>query len=319
MENINCPLCGNDDYRILFRRKDLRFRVSDIEFSVVRCNACKLVYVNPRPTETELHEYYPDRFYNISADSGRFLAAEEATNTLKYSYLTDMAPGSLLEIGPSKGEFMMFMKQKGWQVHGIELSEKPANLFNLDIRRGRISDAGYVRESFDLIVLWAVLEHAYDPCGMLKDLTGLLKPSGRIVAAVTNFSSIPGRFMRHDDVPRHVVMFSRDTLPRVLLRAGLSMEMLDFNSKLFGGTHRGLLNYLFKLASGERLNDIVTQNRVTGMWSDFSSSIKGKPSAMMRLVDGLDGRFTPLVDAAMDKLGLGFIMVVRASKSDIRI
>jgi DNA-directed RNA polymerase subunit RPC12/RpoP len=49
LEYISCPLCGMDDTKIIFKRKDLRYKISEIEFPVVRCRHCNLGYVNPRP------------------------------------------------------------------------------------------------------------------------------------------------------------------------------------------------------------------------------------------------------------------------------
>jgi SAM-dependent methyltransferase len=302
------------DESLIFKRKDLRFHVSDDVFSIVRCRKCKMVYVNPRPTEKEIHDFYTDEFYEANIDAQKLLQESENLNRLKFEYVKDINAGHMLEIGPSKGEYMFYMKTKGWQVKGIEFSGKPPNLFNLDIYYGVLSDAGLPPRSFDLITMWAVLEHVYNPLDLLRNVSDLLKPGGRFVALVTNFRSIPARFLRHDDIPRHTNLFTRKTLSKALNSSGLVPENFYFNHELYGGSHRGLFNYSMKLLFGESLEQITAQNRLSGRWGEFSSELKGKPSFMMKKIDRWDIKLSPYIDRIMDKLNLGFLMIVTAKK-----
>ncbi len=315
MEYICCNLCGANDTQLLFKRKDLTYCISEEEFCVVRCRKCALVYVNSRPTEEEIHSYYPEEFYDSHTDPERLLREKERQLILKYEYVKDMAPGRLLDIGPSKGEFMYFLREKGWEVHGVEFSKKPPNLFNLDVFYGDLKAAGYMPDFFDLITLWGVMEHVYDPYGMLQYAASLLKDHGKIVILVTNFNSLPARFMRHDDVPRHTTLFTKHTMRKMLQLAGLRVENFYFNSELFGGSNRGILNYFVKLLAGEKIEDIVVMNRSRDRWHQFSSQIRGKDSRMMLKVDNIDIAITPYLDRLLDKLQFGFIMIVKAGKT----
>jgi len=276
-----------------------------------------MVYVNPRPTEAEIHSYYPEELYEPCVDPERLLREQELYFLMKYEYFKEMPPGRLLEIGCAKGEFMAFMKQHGWTVSGLDFSSKPPNLFGLDIRYGNLERAGYEEQSFDLVVLWAVLEHVYNPAQTLARINTLLKPHGKVVVLVTNFNSLPARFMRHDDIPRHTNLFTWKSLGRMLRQTGFRPERFYFNSELYGGSNRGVLNYLFKLAAGEKLDDIVEQNRSTGRWQrwqQFSSQLHGKDSKWMLKVDEIDRSVTPYLDRLCDRLRIGFIMTAKASK-----
>jgi 2-polyprenyl-3-methyl-5-hydroxy-6-metoxy-1,4-benzoquinol methylase len=314
MEYICCNLCGANEAHLVFKRKDLTYCISDEEFCVVRCRKCGLVYVNSRPTREEIHSYYPQEFYDTHTDPERLLREKERQLVLKYEYVKDMTPGRLLDIGPSKGEFMYFLQEKGWHVHGVEFSNKPPNLFNLDIFYGDLKAAGHRPQSFDLITLWGVLEHVYDPRGMLQDAANLLKDDGKIVILVTNFNSLPARFMRHDDVPRHTTLFTKHTMRKMLQLVGLKVENVYFNSELFGGSNRGILNYIMKLFAGEKIEAIVAMNRTRSRWHEFSSQIRGKHSRMMLKVDNIDIAITPYLDRLLDNLQFGLIMIVKARK-----
>ena len=314
MESVYCPLCGADDTRLMFKTEDYLYKTSEEKFRIVRCRRCRLVYVNPRPDADEIHAYYPPDFYQTTITKEQLLKEKERQNLLKYKYVSDMLPGRMLDIGPSKGEFMYFMQQKGWDVCGLEFSQKPPNVFDLDIYCGELRDANYVPESFDLITMWGVLEHVYEPLCMLRDAYCLLKCGGRFTALVTNFNSLPARLMRHDDVPRHTTLFTKRTMRSMLLKSGFEPERFYFNSELFGGTHRGVFNYLVKLAMGEQIDNIVSQNRSTDRWYQFSSQIRGKQSSVMLKVDRLDIAVTPYLDRIMDWCGDGFIMICQAIK-----
>lgn len=314
MEKINCPLCNSNQEKILFSRPDYTHQITDDAFNVVRCRKCGIVYVNPRPTEDEIHQYYPEEFYDININGEELLKTKQRQLLLKYQYISDLQPGVLLDVGCQKGEFMYFMQQKGWHVRGCDFSSKPPNVFGLDIFYGDFDLAGYSENSFDLITLWAVLEHVYNPEEMLKKLNRLLKPGGSIVMLVTNFYSLPASLMRHDDVPRHTTLFSKKTLAQMLKQAGYLPDFFRFNSELFGGTNRGVFNYLIKLLWGEKIENIVASNRRPERQHEFFAQLRGRDSIWMLIANRFDMAVYPFIDKLTDKLGFGFIMIAKATK-----
>lgn len=314
-EDINCVLCGSRDTKLVFRRKDYLFNTVSEPFNIVKCRKCSLVYVNPRPAESKIHEYYKEEYYQTDISPEKLLEEKKEQLLLKCLYLDDLKPGKMLDIGCQKGEFMHFMKEKGWDVRGMDFSNKPPNLFNLDIKYAdSIRSAGFGAGEFDLITLWGVLEHVYHPLEMLKEANNVLRPGGSLLALVTNFRSLPARLMRHDDIPRHTTLFTAKTASAMFRKAGFEIEFVKFNSRLFGGGHRGILNYCFKLLAGEKIEYIVDCNRTPEKWGLFSSTLNGKSSKMMLRVDSADMKFSPLVSQWADWLRAGFIMIARGRK-----
>jgi ubiquinone/menaquinone biosynthesis C-methylase UbiE len=313
MEYIRCPLCDGDNTKVLFRRKDLTHRVSGIEFPVVRCTMCGMVYVNPRPTKEAIHSYYPTEFYEIM-NKETVLEQKRSQLEAKFELVKHIDAGKLLDVGCNKGDFLYFMQGKGWFVKGVEFSSKPPNMFRQDIFYGELNEANYPDNSFDLVTIWAVLEHVYDPLRTLKEVNRVLLPGGTIVLLVTNFNSLPARFMRHDDIPRHTTLFSKRTIAEMLMLAGFEVRKYVFSQNIFSGSTRGILNYMVKLASGEKLDNIVEQCRSKDRWFEFSSTIKGKESMLMGQIDNIDIKITPHLNKILDYLQLGFIMIVEARK-----
>ena len=314
MEHVACPLCGADKSVFLFRRKDLSYSATGDAFTVVRCPACGLAYVDPRPTLEEIGRYYPPVFYRSTLTREDLLRDQHKQLLLTLRHMPLAPPGRLLDIGCSRGEFLHVMAGLGWEVQGVEFSENAHTPFAVPIFRGTLEAAEFAPASFDCVTLWAVLEHIHAPLPLLRRAWALLKPGGHIVLAVTNMRSLPGRFMRLDDVPRHLILFHPPSLRRMLREAGFDAVRLRFDSALFGGTHRGLLNFLVKRLAREKTESILEANRDVARWSEFSSMLRGRASRFMLAVDSLDIRLFPYVDAVADALGLGHSMLAVARK-----
>ena len=55
LEKTNCFICNSDKYETpLFKSK---FKEFNMDFNVVKCKRCDLVYVNPRPSEKDMHTF----------------------------------------------------------------------------------------------------------------------------------------------------------------------------------------------------------------------------------------------------------------------
>lgn len=315
LETIACNLCGSDKTKRLFGTRDYRFCVDTHEFNVVKCRNCSLVYVNPRPTEHDIHRYYNEQFYNATETAEQAMAGLRDRIEGMAAHLADYPKGRLLDIGCYRGEFIYHMSQSGWDVSGVEFSQTPPNLFSQDIYYGDLAAAPFAASSFDVITIWAVFEHVYDPSKVLREVSRLLKPGGRVIILVPNFNSLPARFMHHDDVPRHITMFTRKTLGRMLQEHGLQSTRWQCGQDVYGGSVRGWLNFLVKRLAGEDMGDIQAQNRSSVRWHEFSRCINGRERSFMKKIDDFDIWLAPRLDRVMDGLGLGFIMTVHAEKA----
>src|SRR5687768_9135110 len=118
-EYVPCNLCGADDARRLFRLRDYRMRVDDLEWTAVRCRICGLGYRNPRPDAEESKRYYPAEYFS-----------ERGSHLERYRRLAGYVPGiggRLLDIGTARGDFLSLMAERGWAVEGVEPAEQAGN------------------------------------------------------------------------------------------------------------------------------------------------------------------------------------------------
>lgn len=238
MESVNCNLCGADDTVLLYRGHDRLTGVAG-EFTLVRCRHCGLVYLNPRPTPEEIGAFYPpeyDPFLPAIEDEPsrfrrldrRFRQFRQCREVMRYAN----RPGQMVDVGCATGTFLEGMRQRGWQVQGVELTPWAASYarqrLGLDVFTGTLEAAGFSASSFDLVTMWDVLEHVYNPWQTLQEIRRILKPGGWFVFSIPDVDCVEARWFGPYwvgwDIPRHLHLFSQDVIKRMLSENGLQFH-----------------------------------------------------------------------------------------------
>ncbi len=247
-ETIVCDLCGSDSTRVLYRQKDFRFRIDETRWNVVLCRSCRLGYLNPRPTVAEIGRYYPKHYY-----AARAAAQQRYRRQAGYVH---RPPGRLLDIGTARGDFLVVMREQGWDVVGIEPFENAKNPHDLPIHRIPFPDGcEQIDGTFDVITAWAVFEHLHRPADAFEACERLLRPAGQLIVQVPNLRSIQSRWALQEDVPRHLYFFSEPTLRAYGRRSGLTLKKVVHTTDLFGGSGRGVLRLALVRATGRAADD----------------------------------------------------------------
>jgi SAM-dependent methyltransferase len=71
MEFVTCILCDTADSTIAVMQRDVNLGRGEEFFTLVRCDGCGLIYLNPRPTPLEIHAYYPMEYYPLEETRAR--------------------------------------------------------------------------------------------------------------------------------------------------------------------------------------------------------------------------------------------------------
>lgn len=244
-EAVVCNLCGADSTEPLFRLRDYRLRVDDVEWEAVRCRHCGLGYLNPRPAADEIARYYPQAYFDERAGLvGRY---ERETRYLPAS------PGRLLDVGAADGGFLRAARARGWDVVGIE-PFGGADVSDVEIVSARFpEDTALPAEGFDVVTAWATFEHLHDPAAAFREAARLLRPGGRLIVQVPNLRSVWARLALQEDVPRHLYFFTPGTLRRYGEQVGLRLCRVHHTTDLCGGSGRGVLRLWLARALGRSL------------------------------------------------------------------
>ncbi len=135
----------------------------------------------------------------------------------------------LLEVGFGRGTFLEKASSCGWIVFGVDTDEQviaAALQRGFNVSRGGIEVFNDLSEEFDAIVMNHVIEHVHNPITVLERCYRLLRPGGSLYIETPNINSIGHRYFgsewRDLDPPRHLVLFTPNSLRYALEAAGFS-------------------------------------------------------------------------------------------------
>lgn len=236
--NVRCNFCHADNFDVIVSDgRDRRHHLPG-EFRMVRCRECGLIYLNPRPTASALVAYYPPDYSpytqrGLFGKLTRWLRQREAAG-LRRSL---SAGAEVLEVGCAAGDLMVPMREAGLRVTGVELSDHAATIartrHNLDVYTGTLADAPLAGRTFDAVIMRNVIEHVPDPKGDLDKAASLLRPGGLLSLRTDNVASSDARLFRSlwygYDFPRHLTLFSPQTLTAFVRSTGLEVTRVRFS------------------------------------------------------------------------------------------
>jgi 2-polyprenyl-3-methyl-5-hydroxy-6-metoxy-1,4-benzoquinol methylase len=232
-----CPLCHSPVHATVFREPPYELR---------RCGACGLAYVTPRRSPTALAAMYGEDTYwrstspkthgyaDYRAEQARYLRTFR--QRLDYALADGPRGGRALDVGSAAGFCMAVLRERGFDVHGVEVSPviaahaQEALGFGDRVFVGFLEDAPLQPASFDLICMWDVVEHVPDPVALLVRARELLAPGGRLVLETqdidSRFAKLLGPRWHHFKHAEHIYHFNPATVRRLLADAGFSVERL---------------------------------------------------------------------------------------------
>lgn len=232
----HCPVCGSEEINPLLTVND--HSVSHEDFVVWQCANCSLRFTQDVPDENSIAPYYssPDYISHTNTNKGLinqlYQSVRKHTLNQKANLVIHYTntQGRILDLGAGIGAFLNTMKEKSWEVIGIEpdegAKEQAKKLFDLDLANLSILEQ-LPENSFDAITLWHVLEHIHQLHETIERLKTLLKPNGKIFIAVPNYQSADANayklYWAAYDVPRHLYHFTPKAMNILLQQNGLKI------------------------------------------------------------------------------------------------
>jgi 2-polyprenyl-3-methyl-5-hydroxy-6-metoxy-1,4-benzoquinol methylase len=263
-----CPVCGSTHSSLVHEEvRDWAFYAAPGSWSYWRCEDCDSLYLNPRPSPASIGRAYSDYYTHAGAATGlgwrrlksrwknerlsvrwarnieprlhlpkplASLVSKRATRMelpFGWQELANFKPGDLMDVGCGAGTALALASQLGWSVRGLEADPnavRAARAAGLDVQEGGYERLSEFPAAFDCITCSHVIEHVFDPVGMIHQMHSSLRQGGVLLLSTPNAQSDVhrhfGKHWRGLEAPRHLVLFSEATLTRLLLRAGFQVE-----------------------------------------------------------------------------------------------
>ncbi|VVB70780.1 Ubiquinone biosynthesis O-methyltransferase [uncultured archaeon] len=244
---MKCIICDSECESKLKSRDN--FITGDYGFNVWNCTNCKLLFLNPMPSEKELAKYYPqDKYYSLKGETSEikklFLKIYRSIIDLAIpSQKEDWKAGQkVVDLGSGSGEYLIKLKEKGIEAVGVEpynFDEEYAKKMGLTIYKNSLNKTNFPDKSFDGIRMSHVFEHISNPEEVLNESKRILKDDGKIIISTPNSNSWAFRWFKKNwyalDSPRHVYLYSPENLELLAKKNGLKVEKVFFES--------GAINY----------------------------------------------------------------------------
>jgi 2-polyprenyl-3-methyl-5-hydroxy-6-metoxy-1,4-benzoquinol methylase len=260
-----CVLCGSEGRLTYAGLQDLLFEASGLwRVKTCPDPRCGLMWLDPMPVKEDLVKAYA-KYYTHEARVGSsrsgllgrvYQLAVRGYWAGRYNYpaarpkiagvmskllflfpvrrrgldgdvrFLEAAPnGRLLDVGCGSGEWLLLMRELGWEAEGIDFDERAVEVATrngLRVRCGGVEQQNYASESFDAVVLNHVIEHLPDPVGTLLECARILRPGGTLVVCTPNSGSLGHKLFKQSwrglEPPRHLHIFSEAAMRRLVER-----------------------------------------------------------------------------------------------------
>ena len=307
MERVNCNFCGGDEVQVKYRVESARYHPAYLatdsmigpeppeEFTVVACEACGLLYLNPRYDAEELAAVYPPEQYNsrMGCLSGAVLfgrvrkipriefrgeVVDSKKNLERLAAVEHrQRPGRILDVGCNNGSFLALLARAGWETYGVDFSptaiKNAREVFGQHrVFCGELHDVRYDEGFFDAVTLYDTLEHVPNPKQVLQEVKRICKPSALIIIQTVDFDSFNARLFPRSLVfpAQHLYYFRGCDLRQLLVGMGFEFE----GSRLHGSD---LVRYVFYLGMYWWTQAMVALHRDgRGRWAEVLRRLLAK-------------------------------------------
>jgi SAM-dependent methyltransferase len=252
MQNLShCFICGSKSFRELFQKSS----PAGFSFTLKKCRSCSLEFLDPLPDEDDIAKYYGQEYFSKRTDRGYddYFSSQlrrEIERVIKlnlgdigfFKYEKKLGPVKRsLDIGCAAGYFVNYLKERQWDSYGIDISAECVNFakntLKLNVERENYLKAQF-NAKFDLITLWATIEHLHHPDLIIEKALHDLKPGGCLYISTCrtgfNFKIFQRAKWRYYNFPEHIFYFSSTNMTRLLEEKGFTVKKIFTYGSGFG-------------------------------------------------------------------------------------
>lgn len=251
-DSRQCPICARSSPRTL-EATDLFEHTTPSQFSYYRCGACRLYFLRPIPAD--LSRFYPQSYAAYDAPTEADVRRVAVGQRGRIDFVARFRKGGeLCDVGAAIGAFAVLARDRGFSVTCIEMDARCCGLLRRQgfsvVETSEVPLMFPQTNGYDVITMWHSLEHVPDPITLLDAASRALRSGGILVISTPNADAWSFRTLctrwRLLDCPRHLHLFSLESLERLLTTRGFRLIAEEFADELgralnLGGWQQSLM------------------------------------------------------------------------------
>lgn len=202
-------------------------------YKLMRCKRCQFTILDPIPFD--ITDEKKGEGGSVEYDLNRNLAIQKVLDfqwdrIKRHCIKFDLdRPLKILDLGCGIGSGLLYLREKGHRVTGVEVNEDQANYgiqkYGLDINKTTLDQCGFPDELFDMVISLHTFEHLTDPLLYFRECYRLLKKGGILSIDVPNYAFAGSRFEKYAKMDKivglyHLNYFEKNTLSMFLENSG---------------------------------------------------------------------------------------------------
>jgi SAM-dependent methyltransferase len=222
--------------------RDFEYGTCSNTFTFKRALPSGLLYLDPRPTDSELGTIYPKDYepYRFESLPPLVRLARDRVQKSKVDYIRSIigSRAKIIDIGCGNGKLLRLMRRFGptdWELHANDLNHEAIE----GLRADRITPHSCRAEEialdahFDLIILNQVIEHFADVHGLLATARRLLAPGGVLLIETPSIDGLDSNLFGRSywggyHFPRHFYLFNEGSLIRLCEEHGFTATRASY-------------------------------------------------------------------------------------------
>ena len=218
---------------------DSSIKLINEKYNLGQCDNCKLIFCITIFFQDEFVKVYDELYnkenthykyhsiveYNMLLENKKIKVGFHRSKLLK-KYVLNKKCKSVLEIGSGVGLIGSYIRKHDADINylGIEIDKESfdkSQSLKLNTINGDFNVMDKIEETFDVIMLWEVLEHLQDLDLFIKLAHKKLNPGGKIILSVPNYEKIYNYKDRTKDAvfqdlpPIHINFFTTENITNV--------------------------------------------------------------------------------------------------------
>lgn len=221
-----CPLCSTQNTLPQAKIKELIYQcgtqiipLPGEEVKIIKCNSCKIYYKNIIPSLSFLLDIYNTQSENIWTEPYNFINESKLLKELTQNH-----PFDILDIGSGNGQLLKALDNADGRKSALDIVQYPGiktylkgEFIQNTIDAPNLSWSG---QQYDVVTMFDVLEHLYNPINVFQNLVSLVKDNGYVLIETGDTDSYwPQRYgiesWWYTSFFEHHIFWNRDALKKI--------------------------------------------------------------------------------------------------------